>query len=270
MSDPSIMLNLQLRYLLRPLAKILLHFGMSYGEFSDAAKSAFVNAAQSDSSIPKQKQTTSRISTITGLSRKVVHAILNQRKTEKIESLHKLNRAARVINGWINDPQFLNTDGNPITLKMDSENPNFSQLVKKYSGDITARTIADELVRIGAVKTNDEGKLTLIKKAYLPNNDKLEQIKLICQSSAEFFETIEYNIHQSDIDKKRFQRKVYYNNIPFESGAELKHKIEEIAQTCLEDINKILKQHDRDNSNITGTKQYKIGLGMHYIEEEIK
>ena len=270
MSEASTVLNQQIRHLLRPLARLLLHFGMSYGEFAEAAKSAFVDAAQANLMIPGKKQTTSRISTITGLSRKVVHSILNQTKTDKIETLHKLNRASRVINGWISDKQFLDKDASPLLLDMEIGQPNFSQLVKKYSGDITTRTISDELLRIGAIQINDKGKLTLIKNAYLPNNDLLEQIKLLSQNTAEMFETVEHNIHQTDNKNKRFQRKVYYNNIPIESVSILKSQIEDKAQACLEDINKLLKQHDRDhNKIITGTKQFKIGLGMHYIEEEI-
>ncbi len=271
MSAPSIVLNQQVRLLLRPLARLLLHFGMSYGEFAEAAKSAFVDAAQSELLIPDKKPTASRISTITGLSRKVVHSLLNQTEVEKIEALHKLNRAARVINGWISDPLFLDSKGKTLALTMDSGETTFSQLVKKYSGDITARTIADELLRIQAIKFDSQERLILIKKAYLPNNDKLEQLKLLSQNSAELLGTMEYNIHQHDIDKKRFQRKVYYNNIPSESVPELKALIEAKAQACLEEINAILKQHDRDNNkSIAGTKQIKIGLAMHYIQEEIK
>ncbi len=270
MSAPSIVLNQQVRFLLRPLARLLLHFGMSYGEFAEAAKSAFVDAAQSELIIPDKKPTTSRISTITGLSRKVVQSLLNQTEIDKIEALHKLNRAARVINGWISDPLFLDSKGNTLVLAMDSGETTFSQLVKKYSGDITARTIADELLRIQAIELDSQKRFILIKKAYLPNDDELEQLKLLSQNSTELLNTMEYNIHQHDMDEKRFQRKVYYNNIPSESLPELKTLIETKAQTCLEEINFILKQHDRDNNkNITGTKKIKVGLAMHYIQEEI-
>ncbi len=270
MSAPSIVLSQHVRFLLRPLARLLLHFGMSYGEFAEAAKSAFVDAAQSELLAPDKKPTISRISTITGLSRKVVHSLLNQTEVEKIETLHKLNRAARVINGWISDPAFLDKNGNTLALTMDSGEATFSQLVKKYSGDITARTIADELLRIQAIKLDSQERLILIKKAYVPNDNKLEQLKLFSQNSAELLNTMEYNIQQHDMDKKRFQRKVYYNNISSESLPELKALIESKAQSCLEEINSILKHHDRDNNkNITGTKKIKVGLAMHYIQEEI-
>lgn len=271
MTDPSILLHQLVRYLLRPLARILLRSGMSYGEFAEASKAAFVDAAQHDLLLPGRKQTTSRISTITGLSRKLVHSLLNQSDTDKIEELHKLNRAARVINGWISDKQYLDQHNKPKALSMESGEPNFSQLVKQYSGDITARTIADELLRIGAIENNNENKLILIKMAYIPNNNELEQLKLLSQNTAELLETIDHNLQQTELSKKRFQRKVYYNNIPFESVSELKPLIEEKAQACLQDINKILVQFDCDhNKNITGTKKIKIGLAMHYIEEEIK
>lgn len=258
-----------IRLMLRPLARILLKRGLGYGEFAEAAKAAFVDAAQIDLAIPGRKQTTSRVSTITGLSRKEVHRLLNQDEAEQIEALHKLNRAARVISGWLSDPRYVDPNGEPVSLSFEQGEINFSQLVKEYSGDITARTIADELTRTGAIEQNSDGKLELVQQAYIPDAGSIEQFKLLSENLAELTNTIEHNIEHDD--DKYFQRKVYYDNIPVESVNELRELINARAQQCLEDINTILVKQDRDHSaEQSGTKRMKIGLAMHYIQEEKK
>ncbi len=273
-TETSTQIYQYIRFMLRPLARILLRRGMGYGEFAEAAKAAFVDAAQIDLAIPGRKQTTSRISTITGLSRKEVHRLLNQNEAEQIEALHKLNRAARVISGWVSDPRFLDPNGQPVSLNFEEGSPNFSQLVKDYSGDITARTIADELSRTGAIEQDSEGQLRLVKQAYIPDAGSVEQFKLLSENLAELMNTIEHNIENED--DKYFQRKVYYDNIPVESVAELRQLINDRAQQCLEDINKVLAKHDRDHNPDTEqqaqheNKRMKLGLALHYIQEEKK
>ena len=56
--------------LLRPLARILLRNGVSFSTFSDAAKWIYVDVATKEFRIEGRKQSTSRVSVITGLSRR--------------------------------------------------------------------------------------------------------------------------------------------------------------------------------------------------------
>ena len=237
MPDNTTQLYQWTRLLLRPFARILLKRGISYGEFAEAAKSAFVDAAGIDLALPGRKQTTSRISTITGLSRKEVTRLQNQTEVETIEALHKLNRAVRVISGWTTDSRFLDADHKPRDMVFEKGKPCFADLVKAYSGDITARTIADELTRIGALAQNADGTLRLIRQAYIIQNDSAAQLKLLCESIAELTTTIEHNLETNEATEKRFQRKVYYDNIPDESLAELKTVLEQKSQVHLEEIN---------------------------------
>lgn len=270
MTDSPAQLYQWTRKLLRPFARILLRRGMSYGEFAEAAKSAFVDVAANDLVLPGRKQTTSRISTITGLSRKEVFRLQNQTETETIDALHKLNRAVRVISGWTTDPRYVDADNKPLPLPFEKATPSFSELVKDYSGDITARTIADELTRIGAIAQDSDGKLQLVRQAYIVQSDTLAQLKLFSETVAELTASIEHNMQTDDPAQKRFQRKVYYDNIPVEAVAALKQAVATRAQTCLQDINQELVAHDRDhNAEVAGSGRKKIGVGIYYFEEDM-
>ncbi|MGD8262400.1 MAG: DUF6502 family protein, partial [Desulfobacterales bacterium] len=54
--------------LLRPLIRILLRNGVSYGTFSDLAKWIYIDVASKEFGIKGRKQSTSRVAVITGLS----------------------------------------------------------------------------------------------------------------------------------------------------------------------------------------------------------
>ena len=63
---------------LRPIAKILLRYGIGFREFAEVAKSAFVDVASSDHGIRGRPTNISRVAVMTGLTRKEVRRIRNQ------------------------------------------------------------------------------------------------------------------------------------------------------------------------------------------------
>jgi len=259
-----------IRRLLRPLARLLLRHGMSYAAFAEAAKLAFIDSARADFAIAGKKQTTSRISTITGLSRKEVFRL--QHTVEQVDTdKPRLNRAARVINGWLTDSRFSDKNGQPDALHFDQGDRSFTQLVKDYSGDITARTIADELTRIQAIDLNHSGDLILTRRAYIPNAGDDERLQMLADDVYSLITTIAHNFDCRDASQQRFQRKIYYDNVPQQCIGEIQTLINQRAQSCLEEINKKIETYDRDqNPARQGSGRIKVGLGIHYIEEPVE
>ena len=64
-----------LLYALRPIARILLRAGVSYREFSEISKQAFVDVATSDFGIRGRPTNISRVAVMTGLTRKEVKRV---------------------------------------------------------------------------------------------------------------------------------------------------------------------------------------------------
>lgn len=269
--NPDANMYLIIRRILRPLARLMLKRGIGYGLFVEVAKTAFVEAADRDLGVPSKKQTTSRISTMTGLSRKEVRRLQLESATDRGAALHKMNRAARVLNGWLTDHHYKNSNDQPADLAFEGGEYDFTSLVKEYSGDITARTIADELSRIGAIERTENGLLRLIKQAYIADQQDEEKLALFADNVAELMGTMEHNIEQTDQAQRRYQRKVVYDGIPIEKRKALKEFIEARAQQCLLEINQELAKYDRDQEPAASKDEFvKIGLGIHYIEEGYK
>jgi len=265
------LLSTVVRRMLRPLVRLLLKSGFSYGAFAESLKYTYLDVASSELTLPGRKQTTSRISTITGLTRKEVHRLLNDQGDAQVESGRQLNRAARVISGWLSDPRFCDEQGKPRLLSMDDSEHGFLQLVKAYSGDIPYRTITDELMRIDAIEITPSGALRLTRQAYIPGQDSEEKLQMMADDVAMLLETIAHNLLAKSEAERFFQRKVYYDNIPRERQQELRQFIDRTAQECLEKINAELARYDRDNHpEIDGSGRVKLGLGIHYFEEEVQ
>ena len=72
--------------LLQPLARLFLHFGISYREYCELSKTAFVAVAAEDFGVHGRPTNASRIAAMTGLTRKDIGRI--RRKIESGESAH--------------------------------------------------------------------------------------------------------------------------------------------------------------------------------------
>src|SRR3989337_4392058 len=115
--------------LLRPLVRFLLRTGVPYRTFADVAKRVYVDVATEEFDIPGRKQSKSRVSILTGLSRKEVLRVKRLPAQDDLGALDRINRAARVIAGWVRDPRFSDASGQPTDLPIDGGNICFLQLV---------------------------------------------------------------------------------------------------------------------------------------------
>ena len=184
--------------IMRPLVRILIRRGVGYPALTGLVKRVYLDVAKTDFVIPGKRQTASRLSTITGLSRKEVSRLEEQVSQEHELSTGGVNRAARVISGWVRDKAYHNKDGTPADLPFDTGPVSFSLLVKQYSGDITARTIADELTRVGAISVTDTAMIRLNTRAYIPSSDHADSLTILGTDVAALLDTIDHNLQHPE------------------------------------------------------------------------
>jgi Family of unknown function (DUF6502) len=255
--------------LLRPLVHILLRNGISYYVFVDLVRWVYVDVALRDFGISGRINSSSRVSVITGLSRKEVQKLRHLKISTKKDTSERYNRATRVISGWIRDAMFLDKNNNPLPLPLDGVVA-FSSLVKKYSGDMPVRAVLDELINVGAVALQEDGTIKLITRAYLPGADKVAKLDILGADVADLITTISRNLDQKN-SYPFFQRKVSYDNVPEEFLEQFKDLSSKEAQALLEKLNQWLAERDRDiNTDIQGSGRKRMGLGIYYFEEDME
>ena len=254
---------------LRPLVRILLRHGISYGTFSEIAKWVFVDVATEDFGIEGRKQSVSRVAVITGLTRKEVTRVQQLPRPDDADTIEQHNRAARVIGGWLRDPQFMNGD-QPATLHFENGESSFSELVRRYSGDVPARAILDELLRVGAVEKADDGRVRLLALAFIPQGSEADKLHILGTDAGALISTIDHNL-TPDQGEPLYQRKVSYDNLPDEAVAAFRKLAAGEAQELLLKLNEWLAQHDRDvNPDAEGTGRNEAGLGIYYFERPVR
>ena len=255
--------------LLRPLVRFLLRNGVPYRTFADIAKRVYVDVATEEFDIPGRKQSKSRVSVITGLSRKEVLRVKRLPAQDDLGALDRYNRAARVIAGWVRDRRFSGESGQPADLPVEGGNVCFLQLVKTYSGDAPARAVLDELMRVGVVERTPDGRIHLLERSYIPKGRDIDKIAILGSDTSDLVSTIDHNICHPDAPF--FQRKVSYDNLPSEAIPELKKLAGEQAQALLEHLDRWMSERDRDvNPRVPGTGRKRAGVGIYYFQEDYK
>ncbi|HHB93321.1 MAG TPA: hypothetical protein ENK59_08945 [Thioploca sp.] len=268
MDEVKQVLSYSIQKLLRPLVRIMLRNGISFGMLSNIIKWVYVDVAIKEFDITNKKQTDSRIAVITGLSRKEVKNV--KQMTEPNDVTERYNRASRVISGWVRDLTFQDGWNEPAILPIEGKGATFTQLVKKYSGDIPTRAILDELFRVKAIKKLEDGRICLIERAYIPTDGEIDKLNILGTDVALLIDTIDHNLICKP-EKAFFQRKVAYDNLPAEAIPELHKLTEKHAQIFLESLDQWLATQDRDlNPKINGNGRKHAGVGIYFFEENVE
>ncbi len=232
---------------LRPLVRLALRRGMAFGQFSELVKRAYVEVARDDFAVPGRKPSISRLSVLTGLTRKEAKRVLEAEPGEEAAvSRRRINRAARVVTAWVQEPGYSDAGGRPLSLPFESdEGPSFSSLVRDHGADVTPRAVLDELLRVGTAETLDDGRVHLLERAYIPQADEAEKLAILGTDVSDLVAAIEHNLDRPE-ERPFYQRKVAYDNLPRGYLDELQALVRARAQELLESLDAEMGAHDRD------------------------
>lgn len=272
-SDKPSQLSIALSSILEPLTRLCIRHEITYAELMELARMSYVQTAQTHFRLPDSEMTNARIAVLTGMSRRHVKHVKEMLTNENEKAEPALNRAQRVVHGWLNDKEFLDKKNVPLVLpiknyKRGREFASFVALVKRYSGDVSYGAILDELNHAQVTKQPDEHSVSLINNAYVPFKSDAEQIRIIGKSVTDLFNAALHNI-EAEKDDKRLQRQVVYSHIDEELIDDLQTMIEEYSKQLIDKLNAGLaeakKKSKKNNKNLK-----RIGFGVYYIEDDIK
>ena len=177
-------------------------------------------------------------------------------------------RAAAVLTGWLRDPEFTDGAGNPLALQPDGDGATFHTLARRYGRDAPHRAVLDELVRVGAVQQDANGRVSPSKRGYVPALGAPEQLGMLGTDVADLVNTIDHNM-QATGGPRYLQRKVSYDNIPAEHLEELCRLSAERGRRLLEELDPEYAARDRDTNLTTGgTGRNRVTLGIYYWQQQ--
>ena len=259
------------RTMLRPVIRVLIHNGMTYSEFCKLAKTLFVDVCANDFGLQGRPTNMSRIATMTGIDRKEVKRVRDT--LEQVDSVahnqQSQDRLTRILSAWYQDARYLDDSGAPRLLPLDGAQPNFTELVRTYGGDIPVSTILKELVVSGCVEKNEQDYLSVMKRFYVPANHNSESLLRASSVSSEILTTMFHNLYVVGKERRarsRFEGRASNNAIPAKHAAAFERFVESEGQKFLENVDAWLSHHE--STDLDSNKTVRMGVGAYLIHQK--
>ncbi|MEO7386909.1 MAG: DUF6502 family protein, partial [Gammaproteobacteria bacterium] len=199
---------------MRPIASMLLRFGVSYRDFDRVSKTAFVEVAASEHGVSGKPANVSRVSLVTGLTRKAVRQIQEQKLQAKLPQLEIRSLPAEVLHVWHTDPRFYKAQGIPNQLQWDSGPNSFSDLVRHCSTTASPAALRAELIRVGAIQESSGGELSANRRSFVPSTLEERLVQGLQYGLRPLAMTVAHNASTDDPGLLRFQRIVWNYCLP--------------------------------------------------------
>jgi hypothetical protein len=256
---------------LRPLARILLRSGISYKQFSEAAKRAFVHESFAEKDVRGRPINASRVAVRTGLSRKEIRRIL-----ESGEWVPAGGAAARVdhsgppskvLHAWHTERRFLSKTGLPLDLGFDSSSPSFCDIVRAVAGDVPPGAVRAELKRAGAIADLEDGRIRVLKRYFVPGDFDEKAITVISGILFPLTAGVDHNSNPGRNGDGFFQRFAFSDRIDATSVPIFRKWARVEATRFVESMDDWLASNERKSpeDQEAGPRDI-VGVGVFYYE----
>lgn len=255
---------------LRPMARFLMKAGIGYREFSEIAKSAFVDVATSDYGLRGRPTNISRVAVMTGLTRKEVKRLRDKISAGKQVLLTRVIPPAEIIEKWHSDAAFLDENSRPLRLPFDGPSPSFTQLVRKYGGDIPPGAMRTELKRVGAVIEDEDGGLIVQKRYFRPVEEQVQLERALGQAMYGLGTTVHHNLGQSENDSW-VERIAFSQHIREEDRNRVRRISNDRASEFVQSINDLFSAYETiyaDEPPPHTSDSVLVGIGVYYFETD--
>jgi hypothetical protein len=251
--------------LMRPLVRILVRNGVSFGEFSELLKTVFVESAQDVLQLPDSRQSVSRIAITTGLTRLEVSRLLTQSEEDAEALAGRLSRVGRLLTGWHQDSDFTGPYGIPYEVSFDGPpgKRSFTELVRRYTSDVPADEMLDELKRIGAALDLGNGYIRVLIRSYIPSAADPAKFHAMSVAFTDLAKTLDQNL-RPDGDHKLFERRVWApNGIAANDALDFDVYVKDRGQQFLESLDDWLSTRETEAVTTNAPNRVKLGVAMY-------
>ena len=233
------------------------------------AKQAHIQAAILELFPPKTRVNISRLSVITGLTRKEISALIKNVNGKRSRSVSRIKqqRALRVLRGWRIDPRFHDRKGQPAELALRGGERTFSLLVKLYGGDVTPTSVLKELERMKAIRSTRSGKLRMRYRGVRSSHQATLHMSELARLFGDFANTVT-QAHAEEKPPVFFGFRDSTVAFPDEAGR-FQRTFSNRAAALLESFDQWLASHTQGaGGSDDGVEQTRVGIGVYLVQDK--
>lgn len=258
-----------LRHLLRPLVRLLLAQQLTFRFVSELLKGVYVEMADSEFTLAGKRQTTSRLSLLTGIHRKDIKRLRDADLPEYTPP-PTVSLGARLVARWTSAPDFVDEAGQarPLRRLPDSPDaPSFEQLVGSVSKDIRARSVLDEWRRLGIVEVDEDGWVRLVVEAFVPAKGFDEKAHYFGRNLHDHMEVGVRNLQGEG--PPTLERSVHYSGLSEASIDELGGLAEKLGMETLQTLNRRAQELQSQDAQKAGAG-FRMNFGLYFLRAKSK
>jgi hypothetical protein len=257
------------RQWLKPLVHVLIRCGVTWKDFAELAKLAYVEVATQQFGKRGRPTNVSRTAVLTGLARREV-----RKQRERIDATPDawtgyVTKGSLLLSAWHQDPEFLDAEDRPALLAMEGSGPTFAALLRRCgAGDVRPSTFLKELLAAGAVRETPDGRLEALKRIYIPQTMDEQLIRLWGTVMADIATTYVHNLTRSADATPRFERAAVNDRINASALPEFREFLSREGQLFLERVDAWLTEHEANAGEPdSAPAPIRLGVGMYHIQD---
>lgn len=217
--------------LLLPLAQLCVGKGVPIQAAEERLRRAFVEAARRSSDGANPQRLTSRISTLTGLTR---------REVARIEALNEPARpttrssVSEVFTHWLSLPEYKGANGS-MTLPRVGPAPSFETLAQSVTRDVHARSLLEALMQLKLVAWDEESDtVRLAAEAFVPRDQWTQMMGFLGDNVGDHLRAAVTNVlgHGSE----HFEQALYADELSVQSLQQARQIISNQWRTLMTDV----------------------------------
>ena len=247
-----------------PIARFLLRAGVSFREFEDVARAAYVQVASTDYGLRGRWTNVSRVAAMTGISRKQVRALRESIQRYGNDARVHLSPLGDLLHCWSTDPAFRDMAGKPMLLRFAGDEPSFESLVRRRLADLPANAIKVELMRCGAISQADNGLLKLERREVVPGDFADKLISSLSFNLAGLASTIAFNSNPDRMGSGRIERFAQSGPLSSEDIRVIRDSIRMRIVSFTRELDDLFPS----TIDASMADQRRVGVGVYYYEED--
>ena len=252
------------RAVLEPLAALAVARGVMFASIEELLKTAFVDAARAAHANAATRRDVSRISTVTGLNRREVTRITQTAAREA--AAPRQSPATRLFTRWLADPALKDKNGAPRALPRLGPAPSFESLAQAVTQDVHARSLLDELCRLGLARVEGET-VQLTRASFVPKSDDTRMLGFLGTNVGDHLRAAVANVVADE--PQHLEQAVFASELSQDSLDALRAIVRTQWQSLLASIVPTLQQMIDADQAAGKQRDRRVRVGLYTYQEPI-